>query len=307
MTTYINVLRDKGIECRENESMAQHTTFRAGGNARLAVFPKNREELLTALQAAKRQVPVVVLGNGSNVLFRDGGYKGAVIVTTALQSVTFSEPSADGSVTVTADCGVSLTGLARACGKRGLSGLEFAFGIPGTVGGAVFMNAGAYGGQMSDVVVQSDYYDGETGEVRQLNAAEHAFDYRFSRYMNAPHLTILGTRLVLRPDDPEAVTERMMINMESRKTKQPLEFPSAGSTFKRPSGRFVGQMTQECGLKGYTVGGAQLSEKHGGFVINRGGATAADLLAVMEHIERVILATYGVQLEREVRVLGEDG
>ena len=229
-----------------------------------------------------------------------------MVITTAIQQVTFSEPMADGGVGVTASCGASLTGLAKACQKKGLSGLEFAYGIPGTVGGAVFMNAGAYGGQMSDVVTASQFYDRERDKVGEWTAEEHRFDYRFSRYMTEPCRTVLSVTLVLHPDDPTAILGRMTQHMEARKSKQPLEYPSAGSTFKRPEGRFVGQMTEECGLKGYTVGGAQLSEKHGGFVINCGGATASDILAVTAHIEQVIWDTYGVRLEREMLVLGED-
>ena len=306
MAEYIQMLHNAGIPYRENEPMVAHTTFRAGGAARVAVFPSNREQLLTALRATAYGLPLTVLGNGSNVLFRDGGYNGVVVVTTALQDVAFSDVAEDGRVHVTVSCGVSLTGLAGACRKKGLSGLEFAYGIPGTVGGAVYMNAGAYGGQMSDVVTGSRYYDADEGRVAEWSASEHDFDYRFSRYMTCPHKTVLDVTLSLTPDDPSEILKRMTAHMDARKAKQPLEYPSAGSTFKRPEGRFVGQMTEECGLKGYTVGGAQLSEKHGGFVINRGGATASDVLAVMEHIEGVIFDTYGVRLEREVQVLGEE-
>ena len=306
MMAYLDALLKKGVMYREQESMALHTTFCAGGTARLTVFPSTREQLMTALTAPSYGVPMTVLGNGSNVLFRDGGYDGAVVITTGVRDVTFSSPDADGVVRVTAACGASLTGLAAKCQKKGLSGLEFAYGIPGTVGGAVYMNAGAYGGEMADVLTESRHYDTETGVVGEWRADEHHFDYRFSHYMACPHKTVLDVTLSLKQDDPAAILDRMTQHMEARKSKQPLEYPSAGSTFKRPEGRFVGQMTEECGLKGYTVGGARLSEKHGGFVINCGGATASDILAVMEHIEAVIYDTYGVNLEREVQILGED-
>ena len=286
--------------------MAQYTTFRAGGEARLVVFPTTNEQLLTALTAPSYGLPMTVLGNGSNVLFRDGGYDGVVVISTGIKKVEFCPPDEDGSACVIAACGASLTGLALACQKKGLSGLEFAYGIPGTVGGAVYMNAGAYGGQMSDVVTASIHYDSHIGKVDTWDASRHGFDYRFSHYMSQPCKTVLEVQMRLVPDDPDAILARMEQHMKARKDKQPLGYPSAGSTFKRPEGRFVGQMTEECGLKGYTVGGAQLSEKHGGFVINRGGATATDILAVMEHIETVIYDTYGVVLEREVQILGKD-
>lgn len=300
------------VKFEENCSMAAHTGFRAGGCARLAVFPRSTGELVDVValcDSYQGYFPTVILGAGSNTLFCDGSFDGVVIITTQIKKYSFSGVDDDGSVCVYADCGVPLTALAKKASDfvvsdgNALSGLEFAYGIPGTLGGAVAMNAGAYGGEMRDVVLSSVCYNRASGEIVTLTADEHMFDYRNSIFSTNSNLVHLQSKLRLVPASPENIKALMQKNMQARRDKQPLEYPSCGSTFLRPEGRFVGKMTEDCGLKGYTVGGAQLSEKHGGFVINRGGATAADILAVIEHIKDVINREYGVKLECEVKII----
>ncbi|MBQ9161814.1 MAG: UDP-N-acetylmuramate dehydrogenase [Clostridia bacterium] len=297
-----------------NEPMAAHTGFRAGGCAAVAVFPNTVEQLIVALNIAdtyRDSFPTLVLGGGSNTLFCDGVFEGVVIITSGIKSYSFSKPSADGKVTFTAECGVPLTALARYASEYSngdqfaLSGLEFAYGIPGTVGGAVAMNAGAYGGEMKDIVISTVCYDRLKRETVILDSAAHSYSYRKSIFSTRHELVVLSTALQLTLAPRQDVKSLMQKNMQARRDKQPLEYPSCGSTFLRPEGRFVGKMTEDLGLKGYTVGGAQLSEKHGGFVINRGGATATDILNVIEHIKATVLREYGVALECEIKIISD--
>ncbi|MBE6694300.1 MAG: UDP-N-acetylmuramate dehydrogenase [Ruminococcaceae bacterium] len=295
-----------------NEPMAAHTGFRAGGCAAVAVFPNTVEQLIHALNVAddyRDSFPTLVLGGGSNTLFCDGVFEGVVIITSGIKRYSFSEPSADGSVLLNAECGVSLTALARYASEYpkgdqfALSGLEFAYGIPGTVGGAVAMNAGAYGGEMKDIVISTVCYDRSKRETVILDYDAHGFSYRKSIFSSSRELVVLNTTVRLNRAARQDVKALMQKNIQARRDKQPLEYPSCGSTFLRPEGRFVGKMTEELGLKGYTVGGAQLSEKHGGFVINQGGATATDILNVINHIKATVLREYGVALECEIKII----
>lgn len=289
-----------GIEIRENEPLSKHSTFRIGGNAKIAVFPKNTNEFISVLKSLKScNYKYKIIGNGSNILFDDKGFDGLIIFTKHLTETEYIHRGDSAFIKV--DCGKSLTELASEVGKKhSLTGLEFAFGIPGTVGGAVFMNAGAYGGQMSDIVTETEYFDTVSGEVGKLSANEHCFDYRHSVFTDHPEYIILSTILALKEGNAEEILTVMNKNMSSRREKQPLEYPNAGSTFKRPTGHFAGKLIEDCGLKGYTVGGAQVSEKHAGFTINIGNATSADVLAVIEHSKSTVLEKFGVELESEI-------
>jgi len=281
------------------EPLARHTSFRIGGPARRMAFPKSAEEVegLAALLRAAGIRPVVI-GNGTNVLAPDAGVDAVVI---AMGDGMDTLRRAEGPELVAA-AGVSLARLATFAWREGLTGLEFAHGIPGSLGGAVVMNAGAYGGTMADVLteVTALFPDG----VRTLRAEELALGYRHSLFTEQPEAIVLGARLRLRPGDPAAIRARMDELMARRRASQPLEWPSAGSTFKRPEGHFAGALIEQCGLKGARVGGAEVSVKHAGFVINTGGATCADVLALMAQIEKTVFDATGVTLEPEVRILG---
>ena len=241
----------------------------------------------------------MVVGNGSNLLFDDQGYDGIIIFTKKMTSTEYIHQS--GKTLIHVECGKSLTELANETGKKhSLTGLEFAYGIPGTVGGAVYMNAGAYGGQMSDIVVETEYFDPSDGNIKVISGDDHNFDYRHSIFAEHPEYVILSTTIEMKTGNTEEIFAVMNKNITARREKQPLEYPNAGSTFKRPEGHFAGKLIEDSGLKGYTVGGAQISVKHAGFTVNIGGATSKDVLAVMEHTKKVVLESFGVELESEI-------
>ena len=280
-----------------DEPCAKHTSFRVGGPAKRMAFPKTAEEM-TALCGLLRErgVRYVVLGNGTNVLFPDEGLDAVVIATGEMKEVRLEDGTA-----LVADAGVSLARLATEALQAGLTGLEFAHGIPGSVGGGVVMNAGAYDGSLSDVLteVTALFPDG----VRTLPAGELRLSYRHSLFTEQPEASVLRARFRLQPGEGAAIRARMDELMERRKASQPLEFPSAGSTFKRPAGHFAGRLIEDCGLKGARVGGAEVSTKHAGFVINTGGATCADVLALIETIQKTVFDATGVKLEPEVKII----
>lgn len=288
------------IEIKENEPLAKHSSFKIGGPAKIAVFPKNKDELISILKEINNcNYKYKIIGNGSNILFDDKGFDGIIIFTKYLTDTEYIHRG--DSTLINVACGKSLTELASEAGKKhSLTGLEFAYGIPGTVGGAVFMNAGAYGGQMSDIVKETEYFDTSCGEIKKLPLEEHDFDYRHSVFADHPEYIVLSTTLELKEGNAEVILDAMTKNMMSRREKQPLEYPNAGSTFKRPAGHFAGKLIEDCGLKGYTVGGAQVSEKHAGFTVNIGGATSADVLAVIKHSKDVVFDKFGVELESEI-------
>ena len=284
------------LELREHEPMARHTTFRIGGPVRLMALPRSEGEVFTCLREAERaQVRLVVLGNGSNLLAADGEIPCFAVLLTGLDALERT-----GEREIWAGAGVSLARLASFAAQEGLAGLEFAHGIPGTLGGGVLMNAGAYGGEMVQVVKEVAAA-GRSG-VETVPAEQCGFSYRRSAFSDGERV-ILGAKFQLEPDDPTAIRGRMDELARRRKEKQPLEYPSAGSMFKRPQGHFAAALIEQCGLKGLTVGGAQVSEKHAGFVINRGGATCADVLALVDQVKERVLQQTGVELEMEVRVL----
>ena len=306
-------LGELSIPYAENDPLSRRTSFRIGGPAALTVTPRNRAELITVLDLCRERAgscPVLLLGRGSNVLFSDEGYAGVVIRTTEVRRVVFDTAcdACEPSGLIYADCGASLSALAAACVTEGrsLAGLAFAHGIPGSVGGAVVMNAGAYGGEMAQVVCGCDYYDMDSGKEGHLSAEELQFSYRHSVFSDHPSWVVLGVTLALPQGNADAIQAEMDANAASRHAKQPLEFPSAGSVFKRPATGYMGQMVEACGLKGYTVGGAQVSEKHAGFIVNRGGATSTDVRAVIEYIQTVIEQNYGFVPECEIRIIPFD-
>ena len=285
------------LELREREPMARHTTFRIGGPVRLMALPRSEGEVLACLREAERaRVRLVVLGNGSNLLAADGEIPCFAVLLTGLDALERT-----GEREIWAGAGVSLARLASFAAQEGLAGLEFAHGIPGTLGGGVLMNAGAYGGEMVQVVKEVAAA-GRNGGVETVPAEQCGFSYRRSAFSDGERV-ILGARFHLEPDDSAAIRGRMDDLARRRKEKQPLEYPSAGSMFKRPAGHFAAALIEQCGLKGLTVGGAQVSEKHAGFVINRGGATCADVLALVDQVKERVLQQTGVELEMEVRVL----
>ena len=286
----------------QQEVLAGHTTFKIGGPAAFWCAPRNAAELRRILQHCRAQgVRVYLLGNGSNTLFDDAGFDGAVVDMRGLNEMKASDADTD-LVRITAGAGQTLGRLCSKAQTLELTGLEFACGIPGTVGGAVYMNAGAYGGEMKDVLESVTFLDSDL-QLRTLPAADLKMGYRTSLFEENPDWCILSATVVLRHGDGAAVLARMQELLGRRKDKQPLEWPSAGSTFKRPQGAFAGKLIEECGLRGFTVGGAQISEKHCGFVINRGGATCADVVALTEQVSRIVRDKTGFVLEREIRVV----
>ena len=293
------LLTAAGIAYKENEPLAAHCTFKIGGPARLFVQPVDHAQLCRAVALCKAQsVRHYLLGNGSNILFADEGFAGVVIDISALGS----DIAVEGNM-LTAGAGVRLAALCRAALEHGLSGLEFAYGIPGTVGGAVYMNAGAYGGEMKDVLASVEYLTAE-GNIVEVPASALDLSYRHSIFETNGGC-ILRATLRLKKGDPAAIKARMDELMQKRIDKQPLDKPSAGSTFKRPEGYFAGTLIDQTGLKGLTVGGAQVSEKHAGFVINTGNATCADVQELIRRVQEAVYRAHGVRLEPEVRFVGE--
>ena len=284
-----------------DEPMSNHTSFRIGGPAAAFVITENEEELSSVLSAlAKTVAEHLLMGNGSNLLVADEGYPG-VIVKLAGDFESISQLEDDpclvrvGAARLMSSTSAFLTG-------RGLAGFEFASGIPGSIGGAVFMDAGAYGGEMKDVVESVRVMDADGGGLRTLSNAEMDFSYRHSA-AEENGMIVLSAVLRLRKDDPVAIAARVSELAAKRNAKQPVNYPSAGSTFKRPVGGYAAALIEASGLKGYRVGGAEVSEKHSGFVINTGGATAEDVLAVMRHVREKVYEDSGIMLEPEVRLI----
>ena len=281
------------------EPMRDHTTFRVGGPADVCFRPQNRDEARRAVTLAReRGIPCLVAGNGSNLIVRDGGIRGLVI----LLGERFSEITVEGN-TIRCEAGAKLSQLANAALEHGLTGLEFASGIPGSVGGGCAMNAGAYGGQLSDVLVRAEVL--RDGEFVTYSREEMEMGYRTTRPLREGSV-VLAAEFALQEGDRDAIAETMRDLNARRRDKQPLNFPSAGSVFKRPEGYFAGALIEQADLKGETVGGAQVSEKHAGFIVNTGGATASDVLNLIRKVQDRVQEHAGVHLECEVRIVGED-
>ena len=296
VTRLINITGKDNV--RINEPMKNHTTFKIGGPAQYYVTPESVTQIQEVVSLCKdKNIPLHVIGNGSNILVGDDGVDGVVL---ALFN-TFSDYEIKDNV-ITAQAGMSLIKLAVIALREGLTGLEFASGIPGSVGGAVYMNAGAYDGQMKDVVTSVTVLD-EAGNIRILGRDELDMGYRTSAV--AKHnMIVLQVIIELKAGDKEQIKDRMNQLSELRKQKQPLEYPSAGSTFKRPEGYFAGKLIADAGLKGYSIGGAAVSEKHAGFVVNMGGATAKDVVELTDYIKKRIIEQFGVTLELEIKKVG---
>lgn len=284
---------------RQNEPMHAHTTFRVGGTADLFLMPQNAAQLAESLTLLRQAaIPYLVIGNGSNLLVRDKGIRGAVIqIYQNMAEITQEDAE------LYAEGGALLSTLAARAADASLTGLEFASGIPGTVGGAVVMNAGAYGGEMKDALVSVDVLTQEL-ERKTIPAAELALGYRQSCIPERGYI-VLGARFRLQRGEQAAIRGYMQELAQQRREKQPLQYPSAGSTFKRPTGYFAGKLVQDAGLKGKTIGGAQVSEKHSGFLINIGNATAQDILDLIAFCQKEVERQFGVKLETEVKIVGE--
>lgn len=298
-SNFVAHLRQEGMEVTTDVPMKSHTTFRIGGCADALCEVKDIPELKTVLALCKTYgVPYFVLGMGSNLLVSDQGIEGLVIVLGGeFNSISLMEGNM-----IRAGAGCTLAKLCVFAKNMSLGGLEFAWGIPGSVGGAVYMNAGAYDGEMKQVVTAVDYMDGE-GNVRRSRGEELALGYRHSRFMDTDHI-ILSAIFQLEPREQTIIQERMTELMERRKAKQPINYPSAGSVFKRPQGAYAAALIEECGLKGYRCGGAQVSPKHSGFIVNDNNATAEDVQRLIAHIQQVVKEQKGIDLCCEVKFIG---
>ncbi len=289
-----------GMKLLENELMSAHSSFRIGGPVRALASPSDVTGLARLCDILKEfKLAPFMLGNGTNILFPDEGLEDLFIISTEKLQKIFLLP--DGAIY--AEAGVSLAKLAAFAQENGLTGLEFAGGIPGTLGGGCIMNAGAYGGELKDVIESVVYLFAPDQGLYELANADCGFGYRQSFFQKTPGTIVLSAVLRLKQGEPQAIAERMQELGEKRRSKQPLEFPSAGSAFRRPEGHYAAALIEEAGLKGYTVGGAQVSEKHAGFVVNRGGATSHDVYDLMMHVRNTVYKKSGVFLEPEIMIL----
>lgn len=278
-----------------NEPMKNHTSFKIGGPADILIMPGSIEDVKKVIDFAQN-IPLYIIGNGSNLLVNDDGIKGIVLkISNCLNNV-----EVDGQYIV-AEAGATLALVSNIAKKNSLTGMEWACGIPGSIGGAVYMNAGAYGGEMKDIVVQTTYIN-ENNEICVIDNKSHNFSYRKSIFTNTKNV-ILQTKIKLQQGNQEEIGAKMQELLSQRREKQPLEYPSAGSTFKRPEGFYVGKIITELGLKGFSIGGAQVSEKHGGFIINTGNATAKDVKDLIEYIVNKVKKEYNIELEPELKMI----
>lgn len=297
ISTFVSRLKKNNIKFLTDEPLKKHTSFKIGGCADVFVMPKNYDELRFCLGAADQtETPVFILGNGSNILVSDKGIRGAVISTEGLSALTV-----DGEKVI-AFAGAKLMSLCNFAKENSLSGLEFAYGIPGSVGGAVYMNAGAYGGEMKDVI-ESVYAD-KNGELVLIKAEELDFSYRHSCFCDSNDIIVYAV-FSLKKGEKSLIDAKMKDIMQRRVDKQPLNYPSAGSVFKRPEGYFAGALIEGAGLKGMRIGGAEVSEKHAGFLINAGNATSKDVLDLIKYVQETVYKKDGVLLEPEVKLVGE--
>lgn len=282
-----------------NAEMKNYVHFRVGGPADILLIPENKEQVIKSIQICKENnIPYYVVGNGSNLLVKDGGIRGVVIQLIEVKNIkTYGE-------TIEAECGAMLKDVSSEALKNSLTGFEFACGIPGSVGGAVFMNAGAYDGEVAHVIESAEVID-NNGEIKVLSRDELELGYRSSIVMKKNYI-VLSARFSLKHGEVRTIKEMVENLTCKRESRQPLEYPSAGSTFKRPTGYYAGKLIQDAGLKGYSIGGAAVSEKHSGFVINKNNATAKDIVDLIAHIQKEVKQQFGVDLHPEVRIIGED-
>lgn len=292
-------LKNNGINLQQNIPLSRYTFTKTGGEAQYLAFPKSLTELKDILQVVNdEKIPLTVIGNASNLIIRDGGIGGLVVILTAMKEIHVEQNI------VTAQAGARIIDTAFTAANHGLSGMEFAAGIPGSVGGAVFMNAGAYGGETQDVIDQVTVLTRQ-GELKTYQHAEMEFGYRHSKVQETGDI-VVEAKFKLTPGDRLTILDRMYYLNALRRYKQPLEYPSCGSVFKRPKGHFVGPMIIKSGLQGRQIGGAQDSLKHAGFIVNKGGATATDYLNLIHLIQKVIKEKYGLDLHTEVRIIGKE-
>lgn len=283
----------------KNKPLKEHTYTKLGGNADYFVTPTTPSEVQRVVQFAnKENIPLTLLGNGSNLIIKDGGIRGIVMYLGEFDNVTV-----DGTI-IRAESGALIADVSKFALNKSLTGLEFACGIPGSVGGALFMNAGAYGGEIKDVLVSATVVD-QKGDIMELKASDLDLAYRKSNIPDNGYIVLEAT-FQLKEGNYEEIKTVMEDLTEKRESKQPLEYPSCGSVFKRPPGYFAGKLIQDSGLQGYTIGGAQVSLKHAGFIVNINDATAVEYIALIEHVQKTVKEKFGVELEREVRIIGED-
>lgn len=300
MTAFENLLIENKIEYLKDEPMSRHTSFRIGGNAQYFVLPMDDSQLSFVIDyCRKNEIPFTVIGKGSNLLVSDKGIEGAVICTLNMDTLTLLD-----NERIFAGAGVGLASLCTFARDNELSGLEFAYGIPGSVGGAMIMNAGAYGGEIKDVAVSACVLD-ENLTVRVIEGEAMELSYRSSVFKKR-NLTVIGAYFKLKKDSREEITARMDDYMGRRLSKQPLEYPSGGSVFKRPEGHFAGALVEQNGFKGVSIGGAQVSEKHAGFIINKGNATCSDVTGLIAKIQDTVYKNNGVRLEPELIFKGRE-
>ena len=286
-------------EIKIDENMSNHIHFKVGGPVDILLIPSKVSQVVETLKICKNEnIPYFIIGNGSNLLVKDGGIRGVVIKLSNLLSI-----EVNGNI-IKASSGTLLEDVSKKAVENSLSGFEFACGIPGSVGGAVFMNAGAYDGEIKNVIKEAEVLDRD-GNIKVLSKEELELGYRTSKVMK-DNLVVISATFELTKGDKEKIRERVNELTEKRESKQPLEYPSAGSTFKRPEGYFAGKLIQDAGLKGASLGGAAVSEKHSGFVINKDGATAEDVLNLIAHVQNEVKKQFGVELHTEVRIIGED-
>ena len=285
-----------------NEPMSKHTTFKIGGNADIFVQAKTLNDIEQTLKAAKENnIPIYVIGNGSNLLVKDNGVRGIVLqIKTSKYTITKQNDFA----IIDVEAGMLNAKLAKILLQEGISGFEFASGIPGTIGGAIRMNAGAYGSEFKEIVEETTYIDLEDNKIKTINNKEHEFKYRHSIFQNKKAV-IISTKLKLKYDSKEEIEKKMNSNLEARKEKQPLDFPNAGSTFKRGEDFITAQLIDQCGLKGTKVGGAEVSKKHAGFIVNTGNATANDVIELVKKVKDEVYNKFGKRIELEIEVIGE--
>lgn len=283
-----------------NEPMCAHTSFKTGGAADVFVTAKNENAVISVLNIAEKNgVPLTVIGQGSNILVADKGIRGIVLkMGSDFADISVSDEK------ITAQSGISLAKTASVALANSLTGFEFASGIPGSLGGAVYMNAGAYGSEMKNVVTKTVFVDFK-GNIHTINGNEHEFSYRHSFFSDKNEFIILSSEITLKKGDKASISEKMHELNQKRKEKQPLNFPSAGSAFKRPEGYFAAKLIEDAGLKGFKIGGAQISEKHAGFIVNTGGATSNDIKNLIHHTKNVVFKNFGVKLSPEIKLVGE--
>lgn len=288
---------ENNIPFLEDESLKKHTTFKVGGNAEFIAMPENKIQAAKLLKFVKDNgIKYYIIGRGSNVIFRDNGFKGVIIKTANMQDIEYIDET-----TVYAAAGVPMNVLCKSLQEHSLKGLEFCYGIPGNVGGGLFMNAGAYGGEISNAVYQVEYID-ENCEIKTIDVSDCDFAYRHSVFQGK-NWFITGCTFKLKKGDKAEILSFMEDIMQRRIDKQPLDKPSAGSSFKRPVGYFAAALIEQCGLKGCTVGGAQVSEKHSGFIINTGSATCKDIVELAEYVENIVFEKTGVKIEKEMIIV----